>query len=72
MKDLYKVIYKKGNGEIIERERTTLPQAGIGKESSMGWLVLDIKINFQDKWYSLKNELVDYKRAKKLYLKKWA
>lgn len=66
MKDIYKIIYKKANGEIIERERTTLPIQKIGEDTSMGWRILDIQYYFLHKWYSI-TEYNAYKKAKRLY-----
>ena len=76
MKNHYKVIYQKTNGEIFERNRTTLPDTKIGDYSSMGWKVLDIKIYNQYRWYSLETEYAEYKESKRqdnLYwdLKEW-
>ena len=79
MKEVYKIIYQKENGEIFERIRVTLPEYKIGEETSMGWKILDIKYYFQYKWYS-SSEYSEYKKAlrrneenPKLYwnLKEW-
>lgn len=81
MKDSYKIIYQKSNGEIFERHRNTIPNTKIGEYTSMGWLILDIKKYFQYRWYSLATEYYEYKQAvrenekkPKLYwdLKEWA
>ena len=58
----YKIIYQKGNGDIIERERNTLPLQTIGETTSMGWKIIDIFNGFQNKWYSSDN-YYEYKRA---------
>ena len=39
----YIVVYRKSNGDIIYRARTSNPQYTIGQYTSMGWQVLDIK-----------------------------
>lgn len=44
--------FLKGNGDIIERIRKTLPDYRIGEITSMGWKVLDIKYRYKNKWYS--------------------
>lgn len=49
---MYKIIYKKANGEVIERVRDTLPQQTIGETTSMGWLVLDILYSYKDGYYN--------------------
>ena len=58
----YKIIYQKGNGDIIERERNTLPLQTIGETTSMGWKIIDIFNGFQNKWYSSDN-YYEYKRS---------
>lgn len=77
MKEHYKIIYQKQNGDIFERNRTTLPTQRIGEYTSMGWKILDIKYYCQYKWYTT-DEYYDYKVAKRnsenqLYwdLKEW-
>ena len=64
------ITYKKRNGEIIERIRTTGIPYKIGEVTSMGWLVLDIKYNFRGKFYSREkyNDLLDksLRKSKKL------
>ena len=49
---MYKIIYKKENGEVIERVRNTLPLQAIGETTSMGWLVLDILYSYRDGYYN--------------------
>ena len=49
---MYKIIYKKANGEVIERVRNTLPQQTIGETTSMGWLVVDILYAFKNGYYN--------------------
>lgn len=78
MKDRYKVIYQKGNGEVFERLRVTLPIQKVGEYTSMGWRILDIQYYCQYRWYST-TEYNEYKRAKRLSkdslywdLKEWA
>lgn len=55
---MYLVIYQKNNGDIIERIRNTKPEIEIGKETSMGWLIKDIKYQYKNNYYSY----IDYKR----------
>ena len=49
---MYKIIYKKENGEVIERVRNTLPLQAIGETTSMGWLVVDILYSYRDGYYN--------------------
>lgn len=49
---MYKVIYLKANGDIIERIRDTYPRYSIGEETSMGWVVLDILHRYNEGYYS--------------------
>lgn len=49
---MYKILYKKQNGELIERVRNTLPNVGIGQTTGMGWLIVDILYSYKDKYYT--------------------
>ena len=49
---MFQVTYQKRNGEIFNRVRNTLPYQTIGEYTSMGWLVLDIKRAYKNKFYS--------------------
>ena len=49
---MYKVIYQKENGNVIERIRNTYPNYSIGETTSMGWVVLDILHNYKGEYYS--------------------
>ena len=49
---MYKIIYKKQNGKIIERVRNTLPIYGIGQETSMGWIIIDILFEYDGDYYT--------------------
>ena len=48
---MYQITYKKKNGVIFNRVRNTIP-GEIGEETSMGWLILDIKYYFNKNYYS--------------------
>ena len=60
---MYLVEYQKSNGDIIYRKRNTLPNYKIGDYTSMGWIIKDIKFQFNCQYYSLK----DYHRKKNKY-----
>lgn len=49
---MYLVSYQKRNGDVFCRIRNTIPNCGIGHETSMGWLVLDVKYWFRNGFYS--------------------
>lgn len=49
---MYLIFYQKRNGDVICRVRNTIPQYGIGKETSMGWTIIDIKQRFKNSYYS--------------------
>lgn len=49
---MYKVIYLKENGEVIERIRDTYPRYSIGETTSMGWVLLDILYRYEDGYYT--------------------
>lgn len=60
---MYKIVYKKVNGDIIERIRNTMPSHAIGEYTSMGWLILDIQ-------YFIGNNYYDYFTYKKILNKR--
>jgi len=62
---VYLITYQKKNGDIIYRERATLPGI-VGSETSMGWIIQDIKYQFNNKYY----DYVDYKNISKKYYAK--
>lgn len=48
---MYLITYQKRNGELIYRERMSLP-GRIGDTTSMGWLIQDINYFYNGKYYS--------------------
>ena len=58
------ITYQKENGDILIRPRVSQYDLYIGKETSMGWKVLDIHYQFQDGNYYHKE---DYERMMKEY-----
>ncbi len=48
---MYKIVYEKSNGQLIERIRTTLPHYKIGEMTSMGWIIKNIQYNFNNNYY---------------------
>ncbi len=48
---MIQVTYKKRNGDIIQRLRTTHVPYRVGETTSMGWIVLDIKYSYNGKFY---------------------
>lgn len=50
---MYLITYQKSNGEVFCRIRNTIPECGIGKETSMGWKILDIKCNYKNSYYTM-------------------
>ncbi len=63
---MYKVIYQKENGDIIERVRNSLPEVGIGQTTSMGWLIKDILHNYKDNYYTYSDYCLLMNKAKKV------
>jgi len=55
----YMITYKKSNGEILLRPRKTLYDLSIGKETSMGWKVLNIHYLYEGNYYTY----LDYCKA---------
>ena len=77
---MYQITYQKNNGEVFNRIRNTIPYS-VGDYTSMGWLVVDIKYNFNGKYYSASdyhklksrsNKIQQYKRSFKKYIKRYA
>lgn len=62
---MYQITYKKRNGEVFYRIRDSLPTQTIGEETSMGWIILDIKYLINNKFYSFS----EYKQIMKKYKK---
>lgn len=63
---MYLISYQKRNGEVFCRIRNTIPECGLGHETSMGWLVIDIKYYFKNGFYSLR----DYQIKRDYYFKR--
>ena len=59
---MYKIIYEKENGEVFERVRNTLPDTGIGKQTSMGWTILNILYEFKGKYYTYRGYRLCFRR----------
>ena len=68
---MYLIFYQKRNGDIICRIRNTMPQYGIGKETSMGWKIVDIKQRFKSSYYSFSeyNKLETNRKKKYIFMK---
>lgn len=69
---MYLIFYQKRNGDVICRIRNTMPQYGIGKETSMGWKIVDIKQRFKSSYYSFSEyNKLENKRRKQYKLIKY-
>ena len=53
------VTYRKQNGELIYRGRVSLPEYGIGEETSMGWKIVDIHYEYNGNYLHYE----DYRKA---------
>ena len=62
---MYQITYKKRNGEIFNRIRSTLPTQLIGQETSMGWQILDIKYGLNNNFYSFSEYKQKINKSKK-------
>lgn len=62
---MYQITYKKRNGEVFYRYRSSLP-GYIGDETSMGWIILDIKQQFKNKYYAFDEYYQKYRKRRKL------
>ena len=71
---MYAVFYKKQNGEVIIRKRSTLPPYAIGGCTSMGWKILDIKYVYNGNYYNGAEyrNLTRPTKKKKPHLRKFA
>lgn len=49
---MVQVTYQKRNGCIIQKYRKTEPPYKIGEETSMGWKVLNVEYELNNKYYS--------------------
>lgn len=68
---MYLITYQKSNGEVFCRIRNTMPECGIGKETSMGWKILDIKCNYKNNYYTIsKCNNLQKKQYKRNHIKK--
>lgn len=54
---MYQITYQKRNGVLFDRIRNTIP-GKVGQTTSMGWIIMDIKYSWGNKYYSYE----DYKR----------
>lgn len=68
---MYLITYQKSNGEIFCRIRNTIPEYSIGKKTSMGWKILDIKCNYKNSYYTMsKYHCLQKKQFKRHHIKK--
>lgn len=49
---MMQITYQKRDGSIIKRQRKTEPSFRIGQETSMGWKVLNVEYELNNKYYS--------------------
>lgn len=64
------VTYQKENGCIIKRKRKTMLPYKVGQETSMGWKVLNIEYEYDNKYYQeYEYNMLIYKRKQKCILK---
>lgn len=68
---MIQITYQKRDGSIIQRFRkTTLPYK-IGEETSMGWKVLNIEYEYNDKYYPYyEYNMLIHKRKQRYLIKK--
>lgn len=48
----YMITYQKSNGDILLRPRKTLYDLYVGKQTSMGWTVLNIHYLYEGNYYT--------------------
>lgn len=67
---MMQITYQKNNGSIIKRLRhTTLPYK-IGEMTSMGWIVLNIEYEYNNKFYSEHKYNMLIQKDKQAYIKR--
>ena len=49
---MMQITYQKKDGSIIQRIRNTMLPYKIGETTSMGWKVLNVEYQYNDKYYS--------------------
>lgn len=64
------ITYQKRDGNIIHRLRETDLPYKIGDTTSMGWKVLNIEYEYNNKFYSQYNYNILINKNKQLFLKK--
>ncbi len=63
---MYQITYKKRNGEIFNRIRSTLPTQLIGQETSMGWTILNIQYGLNGKFYNPNDYFIKLRKYRKI------
>ena len=63
------ITYQKNNGDLIYRERTSLPETKIGDTTSMGWKVIDIHYEYDGNFLHYA-EFIKALRSSRIPLKK--
>ena len=64
------ITYQKRDGCIIQRYRNTLLPYKIGETTSMGWKVLDIEYEYNNKYYPEYKYDMLIQKDKELYIRK--
>ena len=62
------ITYQKSNGDMIYRERMSLPETKIGEITSMGWKVIDIHYEYDGNYLHYNDFIKDDKPHFYLYL----
>ena len=66
------ITYQKGNGEILIRPRNSKYDLYIGKETSMGWKVLDIHYEYDGNYYHEADYYKQLEKTKKTMKQRFA
>lgn len=67
---MLQITYQKKDGDIIQRYRNTELPYKIGDTTSMGWKVLNIEYEYNNKYYSKRDYLLLVNDNKKKTIKK--
>ena len=67
---MMQITYQKSNGCIIQRQRNTALPYKIGETTSMGWKVLNIEYEYNNKFYPEYKYNMLVQNDKKVFIKK--
>ena len=67
---MIQITYQKRDGSIMQKLRNTMLPYKIGDTTSMGWKVLNIEYEYNNKYYSFYEYNILVQKSKERYIKK--